>query len=668
MEQVQAERAKKLARSGQRHARVGRGLSAATVRERLAEAPDQHAGSSVLGEVGEILDPADVLLGSEIAQRFRPCFEAMLPSAICTAELREAAWRLTHWTLARSDAGRLEAGSLVELLVARKTPLPGALARDSGAQSANSSASELDSEELVAEAAGLKGLGERGGLGEWLLSPGAVGVMAHLAFDAAAEHSETRDFYHALHALLSGVITLGAGRLLVALRRDETSSCLLQQWGLPCPGPYSPLNLGGVVGLLRLRGAALMAVLAKLPRGARMSVPTALGMRRWARMTVAARRKREGEEDGSPPNELVPRPFFILVRRWVSSGASYDYGSSKPQVDREEEAPAAPFASWNVTPGGDLANLLHTEILQIVSSSPQRWTAMRLISGVGDGAVHGYTMEPALRECTHCRVDIMQCTIAKVASTSGSAHGAKSRGTHHQSVDAVAVCRLAPEVPGGPLREYHFVFPHLIATGWAIQAAKVVRSADLVPVLCARTPGNLFLFDSSAHGMSRRGSEGDVSVPGDIHVARQPAWAAVKKTYSRLGTEGSSQPPCVVEVLTPLVTVVAPALSPQEVQEMIALRECFAQEHGVGKMLGASPGSSSCVALDESGNRRRNKHTDRKMKEGERRRTAQVNRNGVRSRHKVSVDKSLDSRRNARVAEFAESLDSLGAEVAVLEC
>lgn len=113
---VQAERAKKLAR--------GR-LSSSTVRERLTEASDQfsYPMSSALGDVGEILDPADVLLGSEIAQRFRPCFEAMLPSAICPAELREAVWRLTHWTLARSDAGRLEASSLIELLVARKTPL-----------------------------------------------------------------------------------------------------------------------------------------------------------------------------------------------------------------------------------------------------------------------------------------------------------------------------------------------------------------------------------------------------------------------------------------------------------------------------------------------------------------------------------------------------------------
>ena len=653
---VQAERAKKLARSR---------LSASTVRERLAEAPDQYPGCGVLGDACAILDPADVLLGSEIAQRFRPCFEAMLPSAICPADLREAVWRLTHWTLARSDAGRLEAGSLVELLVARKTPLPDALARDSAAPSANGAASDLE--------AGLKGLGERGGLGEWLLSPAAVGVMAHLAFDAAAEHDETRDFYHALHALLSGVITLGAGRLLAALRRDETSSCLLQQWELPCPAPYTPMNLGGVVGLLRLRGASLMAVLAKLPRGARMPVPTALGMRRWARMTVAGRRQSTKTQDGEgagPPNELVPRPFFILVRRWVSSRGRHDSTSSQPQVDREEEAPAAPFASWGVTSGGELASLLHTEILQIVSSSPQRWAAMRLISGVGDGAVHGYTMEPALRECTHCRVDVMQCTIAKVAATNGSA--AKSRGAHHQSVDAVAVCRLAPEVPGGPLREYHFVFPHLIAMGWAIQAAKVVRSVDLVPVLCARSPANHFLFDPSTRDKTIRRSvqsgNVDVSVPGDIHVARQPAWAAAKSTYSRLGADGGSQPPCVVEVLTPLVTVVAPALSPDEVQKMIALREKFAQEHQVVKTLGTPSGDSSCAALDESSNRHRSHRSTDKRKEGARRRIAQTDSNGVRSRHKVKVDQSLDSRRNARVAEFAESLDSLGAEVAVLEC
>ena len=109
---VQADRAKALARSSGGGGR----LSSATVRERLAEAP---GATGLLGEVGAILDPADVLLGSEIAQRFRPCFEAMLPSSICPAELREAVWRLTHWVLARSDAGRLEDGALVELMAAR---------------------------------------------------------------------------------------------------------------------------------------------------------------------------------------------------------------------------------------------------------------------------------------------------------------------------------------------------------------------------------------------------------------------------------------------------------------------------------------------------------------------------------------------------------------------
>jgi ankyrin repeat protein len=638
------------------------------VRERLAEAP---GATGLLGEVGAILDPADVLLGSEIAQRFRPCFEAMLPSSICPAELREAVWRLTHWVLARSDAGRLEDGALVELMAARKTPLPGALARDSGGdqQPNGRRAVVIDPEELAAEEAALRGLGERGGLGDWLLGPAAVGVMAHLAFDAAAEHVETREFYHALHALLSGVITLGAGRLLAALRQDATSSCMLQRWGLPCPAPYSPMNLGGVVGLLRLRGAALMVTLAKLPRGARMAVPTALGMRRWARMAVAARRKtEEGTEDG-PPNEVVPRPFFILVRRWVASGVCYDSRTRAAEVDREEEAPAAPFASWGATPGGEMASLLHTEILQIVSGSPQRWRAMRLLEGVGEGAVHGYTMEPALRECTHCRVDVMECAVSKIASTGGSAYGAASRGNHHRSVDAVAVCRLAPEAPGGPVREYHFVFPHLIALGWAAQAAKVVRTADLVPVLCARTPANYFLFEPNVRSKSAQSGKAISGIPGDIHVATQPSWAAVQKTYSRLGAEGGSQPPCVAEILTPLVTVVAPALSPEEVQKMVALRESFARAHGTAKELRQVGGDGRTVAaLDERSNREIDSSGRWHRKRSERRRrTAQTDRNGVRSRHRAEVDSTLDSRRDARVAQFAESLDSLGAEVAVLE-
>ena len=124
------------------------------------------------------------------------------------------------------------------------------------------------------------------------------------------------------------------------------------------------------------------------------------------------------------------------------------------------------------------------------------------------------------------------------------------------------------------------------------------------------------------------------------------------------GVEGGSQPPCVAEILTPMVTVVAPALSQQEVQKMVALRETFAREHGLNTELGPPGALDERSNLSSSSSRR-----DRK----ERRRAARTDRNGVRSRRQAELDRTLDAKRDARVAEIAESLDSLGAEMAVLE-
>ena len=130
--------------------------------------------------------------------------------SICPPELREAVWRLAHWVLSRSDAGRLDHRGLVELMVARATPLPRALARGDADADADEAQPEEGGggtpEEAANEADAMAGLGERGGLGDYLLSPAACGVLAHLAFDATAEFVEMRDFFGALHALLSGCL------------------------------------------------------------------------------------------------------------------------------------------------------------------------------------------------------------------------------------------------------------------------------------------------------------------------------------------------------------------------------------------------------------------------------------------------------------------------------
>ena len=92
---------------------------------------------------------------------------------------------------------------------------------------------------------------------------------------------------------------------------------------------------------------------------------------------------------------------------------------------------------------------------------------------------------------------------------------------------------------------------------------------------------------------------------------------------------------------------------------MVALRESFAREHGLNtslQQLGA-PG-----ALDERSNL-----SGRRDRKGPSSRRTDPDRNGVRSRRQVELDSMLGVQRDARVAGIADSLDSLGVEMAVLE-
>ena len=177
-------------------------VSVTTLRDRLSETP-------------ALLDPADVLLGTEIARRFGGAFDLMLPPEVCPEAVRLAVRQLALWVLARSDAGRLDATSLVEVMTEgsgrpvntqgdRRAAAGGPLLRPPAAARADSSA-------------------QRGGLGNDLLNPIACGALAHLAFDAAAENPELREFFQALHALLSAVLVIGADKLLPALRDDAGS-------------------------------------------------------------------------------------------------------------------------------------------------------------------------------------------------------------------------------------------------------------------------------------------------------------------------------------------------------------------------------------------------------------------------------------------------------------
>ena len=149
-------------------------VSVTTVRDRLSGVP-------------ALLDTADVLLGSEIAKRFGGDFDLMLPPSMCPEAVRLAVRKLSLWVLARSDAGRLDADSLVEVMAAGSarsvaatgsaTPAGAAVTAPAALQYPRQPAEETEAKSATAE---------REGLGDHLLSPAACGALAHLAFDAAA--------------------------------------------------------------------------------------------------------------------------------------------------------------------------------------------------------------------------------------------------------------------------------------------------------------------------------------------------------------------------------------------------------------------------------------------------------------------------------------------------
>eukprot|EP01047_Picozoa_sp_COSAG01_P015012 COSAG01_NODE_743_length_13881_cov_8.038456_3_plen_502_part_00 len=434
--------------------------SASTVREHL-----RLATALAGGRDGAPMDEGgDVLLGAEIAARFRPDFEAMLPAALCPgARTREAVWRLVRWVLARSDAGRLAPEALLELIGAPGGGKPATSTLPAGVVPV-AVAGALAQEEAQAEAAGIGRWhgGAGGAMGEELLSPFACGALAQLAFDSAAESRELREFFQLLHSLLSAALALGCGELLPALQADAASSGLLLRWGYECPSPYSPLNMGGVLGLLRVRGAAIMVALSSK----RALRPTPLSMRRWANLQLSQQRRQQQSGGGSGgggaasplrlPDEAIPRPYFYVVRR------QNDGGDGDGDVDAAESA-RVPYASWAATAGGDVAQALHDEILALLAPSARdtaapdtggrlsdsqpagieraapeweeeaaasstgpppgggsvwaRWRRIALMeSGVARasaaGRHGGYVMEPALRGahggCLHCRLELHQ--------------------------------------------------------------------------------------------------------------------------------------------------------------------------------------------------------------------------------------------------------------------
>jgi hypothetical protein len=79
-------------------------------------------------------------------------------------------------------------------------------------------------------------------------------------------------------------------------------------------------------------------------------------------------------------------------------------------------------------------------------------------------------------------------------------------------------------------------------------------------VLDPRSPANVLLIESTT-----------LPEPDIMHV-KQPHWVALPVTYCRLPLESGCQKPCVAEVLSPLVRVLAPELSRQEQEKLLSWR------------------------------------------------------------------------------------------------
>ena len=353
----------------------------------------------------------------------------------------------------------------------------------------------------------------------WLLSPLAVGVLAELAFDVAVESVPLQEFFAALHALLSACVALGVHVVAAELEADGRTSHLVAQWGLSCPPPHGLATLGGLIGLLRLRGAGIMAAAAGPGAGSNARITAA------ARQEKLANKKSSKRLAGTGGEALPLRPVPLSQRIWVRKlELTMDTPSSgceppRPSLTVDAWAEAAPSvhaaaAAIHASSGGlpvprlqwpPLANTIYERMVEAVEfgggGMGLGWQAVRLTAGVHPSVQHGYMATPCFSVCKHCRLELLEMELALASAPEGFG---RDRPPHHRTAEGIAVCHAEGMT-------YTFRLPQPLAVAWCIQAALHVRNVALCPVLDPRAPAGTFLLEDEPPVLER----GDETVDGD---------------------------------------------------------------------------------------------------------------------------------------------------------
>ncbi len=266
------------------------------------------------------------------------------------------------------------------------------------------------------------------------------------------------------------------------LPQDARTSHLLERWGLAVPKPHGLATVGGVVGLLRMRGAAVLAAAAgggagsaaakgssHKPRqkgpglGGHGLRPVPLSQRVWARQLSLT--------CDLPVVSEPPRPS-LSVEAWAQAAASVH--ATAKAVGDVAGGIAVPRHQWPPA-----AESIYKALVEAVefggAGMGSGWQVARLTEGVDSSVVHGYMCAPCFAQCKHCRLELLELELAAASAPGG--HG-RRRPKHHRTADGLAVCHADGLT-------YTFRLPRALSLAWCIQVN--ATACRRLPSLCFHT-------------------------------------------------------------------------------------------------------------------------------------------------------------------------------------
>lgn len=437
--------------------------------------------------------PSDEAGAAGLARAFRRKCDGLLPRGCCAEELRSAVWQLLSYVLARAFAGSLSGPQLCAAVasgfsndpnVDEETRTPARCAAES-----DHALTEVEWTGMYGPKPGPRRYGRREErVRQLLLSPAACGMLGSLAFDRMGASETLGELAHILFALLSACVTFGLTRVSAELARDAEHGKLLRRWGLSCPVGTTPKGIGGVVGLLALRGAEAMTGLLNygrsLDRGCSAENPS---FGQLAPLSDTAWRRNSAMEVW----HLAPRP--LLVR----DGSNRLSAAGDNDLINHAEHTSLPWASWLDTP-----KRIFEELLAQTSGFAEpgvRWSKMA--SDLMENDDGESTCTPKLMEQNrwqprrgyfskvtldsvggrHCVVQLFVCPLRRGASS--------VEPSCELTAEAIAACRHSDG------QTYRMLLPRQLAMSWVERATAVDGNSAIHYVLDAQAPGQYVLCD-----------------------------------------------------------------------------------------------------------------------------------------------------------------------------